>query len=63
MSNVDISDEFTKLIVTQQAYSASTRVVSVSDEMMQEALGWSARALHEAAGFRVGAAQWVSTVH
>ncbi len=38
-SNVDISDEFTKLIVTQQAYSASTRVVSVSDEMMQEALG------------------------
>lgn len=39
MSNVDISDEFTKLIVTQQAYSASTRVVSVSDEMMQEALG------------------------
>lgn len=38
LSNVDISDEFTKLIVTQQAYSASTRVVSVSDEMMQEAL-------------------------
>ena len=38
-SNVDIADEFTKLIVTQQAYSASTRVVSVSDEMMQEALG------------------------
>ncbi|CAN0605274.1 unnamed protein product, partial [Ectocarpus sp. 12 AP-2014] len=39
MSNVDISDEFTKLIVTQQAYSASTRIVSVSDEMMQEVLG------------------------
>ncbi|MEM6383897.1 MAG: flagellar hook-basal body complex protein [Pseudomonadota bacterium] len=39
MSNVDISDEFTKLIVTQQAYSASTRIVTVSDEMMQEALG------------------------
>lgn len=38
-SNVDISDEFTKLIVTQQAYSASTRVVTASDEMMQEALG------------------------
>ena len=37
-SNVDIADEFTKLIVTQQAYSASTRVVSVSDEMMQEVL-------------------------
>jgi len=39
MSNVDISNEFTKLIVTQQAYSASTRIVSVSDEMMQEVLG------------------------
>lgn len=38
-SNVDISDEFTKLIVTQQAYSASTRIVSAADEMMQEALG------------------------
>lgn len=37
-SNVDISDEFTKLIVTQQAYSAATRIVSVSDEMMQEVL-------------------------
>ncbi|MFD1703796.1 flagellar hook protein FlgE [Methylopila henanensis] len=37
-SNVDIADEFTKLIVTQQAYSANTRVVSTSDSMMQEAL-------------------------
>ncbi|MEM1287307.1 MAG: flagellar hook-basal body complex protein [Pseudomonadota bacterium] len=37
-SNVDISDEFTKLIVTQQAYTASTRIVTASDEMMQEAL-------------------------
>lgn len=37
-SNVDISDEFTKLIVTQQAYSASTRIVSTADEMMQEVL-------------------------
>ncbi|SMQ58746.1 flagellar hook-basal body protein [Devosia lucknowensis] len=37
-SNTDISDEFTKLIVTQQAYSAGTRIVSVADEMLQEAL-------------------------
>ena len=37
-SNTDIADEFTKLIVTQQAYSAGTRVVSTSDEMLQEAL-------------------------
>ncbi|RXF72621.1 flagellar hook protein FlgE [Hansschlegelia zhihuaiae] len=37
-SNVDIADEFTKMIVTQQAYSANTRVVSTSDSMMQDAL-------------------------
>lgn len=37
-SNTDIADEFTKLIVTQQAYSAGTRVISTSDEMLQEAL-------------------------
>ncbi|MET3924865.1 flagellar hook-basal body complex protein [Devosia sp. 2618] len=37
-SNTDISDEFTKLIITQQAYSAGTRIVSTADEMMQEAL-------------------------
>ena len=29
-SNVDIADEFTKLIVTQQAYSANTRVVTTT---------------------------------
>ena len=27
-SNTDIADEFTKLIVTQQAYSANTRVIT-----------------------------------
>jgi flagellar hook protein FlgE len=37
-SNTDISDEFTKLIITQQAYSAATRIVSTADEMLQEAL-------------------------
>ncbi|WIY51655.1 flagellar hook-basal body complex protein [Devosia sp. YIM 151766] len=37
-SNTDISDEFTKLIITQQAYSAATRIVSTADEMMKEAL-------------------------
>ena|GEM_PF-87137 len=37
-SNTDISDEFTKLIVTQQAYAAGTRIVSAADEMLQEAL-------------------------
>ena len=37
-SNTDISEEFTKLITTQQAYAAGTRNVSTSDEMLQEAL-------------------------
>jgi len=37
-SNSDIADEFTKLIVTQQAYAAGTRIVTTGDEMLQEAL-------------------------
>jgi flagellar hook protein FlgE len=37
-SNTDISDEFTKLIVTQQAYAAGTRIVTAADKMLQEAL-------------------------
>ena len=37
-SNTDIAEEFSKLIITQQAYSANTRIVSSSDEMMQETL-------------------------
>jgi flagellar hook protein FlgE len=37
-SNTDISEEFTRLIVTQQAYAAGTRIVSTADEMLHEAL-------------------------
>lgn len=37
-SNTDISEEFTKLIVTQQAYAANTRIVSAADKMLQDAL-------------------------
>ena len=37
-SNSDIADEFTKLIVTQQAYSANTRVISTSNQMVQDLL-------------------------
>ncbi|WP_114394025.1 flagellar hook-basal body complex protein [Oleisolibacter albus] len=40
-SNVDIADEFTKLIVTQRAYSANTRVVNASDQMLQDVLNLS----------------------
>ena len=35
-SNVDLSDEFTKMIVTQRAYSAGTKVISTADDMLQE---------------------------
>lgn len=37
-SNTDIADEFTKLIITQQAYAAGTRIITSSDEMLQEVL-------------------------
>lgn len=35
-SNVDIADEFSKLIVTQQAYTANTRVITSVDQLLQE---------------------------
>jgi flagellar hook protein FlgE len=34
-SNTDIADQFTKLIVTQQAYSANARVITTSNQMLQ----------------------------
>lgn len=37
-SNADIADEFSKLIITQQAYTAATRIVTTGDEMLQEAV-------------------------
>ncbi len=37
-SNTDIADEFTKLIVTQQAYSANTRVITTGNQMVQDML-------------------------
>jgi len=37
-SNVDIAAEFTKLIVAQRAYTANTRIVTASDEMLQETI-------------------------
>lgn len=35
-SNVDIADEFTKMIVTQRAYSANSRTVRTADDMLEE---------------------------
>lgn len=37
-SNTDIAEEFSKLIVTQQAYAAGTRIVTTANEMLQEVI-------------------------
>jgi flagellar hook protein FlgE len=37
-SNTDIADEFSKLIVTQQAYSANTRIITTTNQMVQDLL-------------------------
>ncbi len=36
MSNVDLSGEFTDMITTQRGFQANSRVVTTSDEMLQE---------------------------
>ena len=37
-SNTDIADEFTKLIITQQAYSANTKVITTANDMVRDLL-------------------------
>ncbi|NLV91199.1 MAG: flagellar hook protein FlgE [Firmicutes bacterium] len=36
MSNVDLSQEFTEMIITQRGFQANSRVITASDEMLQE---------------------------
>ena len=38
-STVDLSSEFTSLIVTQRAYSASSKIITTADQMLQDLLG------------------------
>lgn len=38
MSNVDLSKEFTEMIVTQRGFQANSRIITSSDEMLQELL-------------------------
>jgi len=38
MSNVDLANEFTELIVTSRSYQANSRTITTSDEMLQELL-------------------------
>jgi flagellar hook protein FlgE len=37
-STVDLSKEFTDLITTQQAYSASSKIITTADQMVQDLL-------------------------
>lgn len=35
-ANVDLAEEFTKMIVTQRAYSANAKVINTTDQMLEE---------------------------
>ena len=35
-STVDLADEFTRMIMTQRAFSANTRMITTGDEMLEE---------------------------
>lgn len=39
MSNVDLSEQFTDMIVTQRGFQANSRTITTSDQMIQEVLG------------------------
>lgn len=36
MSNVDLSKEFTQMVITQRGFQANSRIITVADEMMEE---------------------------
>ena len=36
MSNVDLAQEFTSMIIAQRGYQANSKVITTSDEMLQE---------------------------
>ena len=36
LSNVDISKEFSEMITTQRGFQANTKIITVTDEMLQE---------------------------
>ena len=38
MSNVDLANEFTDMIVSQRGFQAATKVVSTSDQILEEAI-------------------------
>ena len=36
MSNVDLAEEFTRLIIAQRGFQGNARVVTTADEVLQE---------------------------
>ena len=36
MSNIDLAEEFTEMIVSQRGFQANTRIITTSDEILQE---------------------------
>ena len=36
MSNVDLAEEFTEMIIAQRGFQANTRIITTSDEILQE---------------------------
>jgi flagellar hook protein FlgE len=36
MSNVDLAQEFTSLIIAQRGFQANSRVITTSDQMLQD---------------------------
>jgi len=36
MSNVDLAEEFTQMIITQRGFQANSRIITVADELLQE---------------------------
>ncbi|MCM3441093.1 flagellar hook-basal body complex protein [Metabacillus halosaccharovorans] len=39
MSNVDLSEEFTEMIVAQRGFQSNTKIITTSDEILQEIMG------------------------
>ncbi|GFR35601.1 hypothetical protein TCEA9_14130 [Thermobrachium celere] len=38
MSNVDLAEQFTEMIVTSRSFQANSRTITTSDELLQELL-------------------------
>ncbi|HVP18193.1 MAG TPA: flagellar basal body rod C-terminal domain-containing protein, partial [Spirochaetia bacterium] len=38
MSNVDLAEQFTDMIVTERGFQANSRTITTSDQMLQELL-------------------------